>query len=170
MRYLKLDEKLVMNNYAKVAVQTMTKEQVQQRQKVRIPTKSPSTARANHSTKKPSTSSGSKSIKRRKTRRTVADVEREQSAQKKTNEKKAQKKKTLNCTECSITIRILQRQRRRRRKQKKAILHQLKKNYWKLILQVKVQLSASKSPPYDRRKTLTAVNIFFSVFLSSKMI
>ena len=36
--------------------------------------------------------------------------------QRKKNEKKEQKKKTLNCTERLITIQILQRQRRRRQK------------------------------------------------------
>ena len=43
---------------------------------------------------------------------------KENGQRKKPNEKKAQKKKTLNCTERPITIQILQRQRRRRQKQK----------------------------------------------------
>ena len=57
---------------------------------------------------------------------------------KKPNEKRKQKKKTLNRTERPITIQILQRQKRRRRKQKSGKttrLHQLKKSYCKLISQ-----------------------------------
>ena len=92
LRSLKLDERLVMNQYAKVAVQSTNMEQAQQKQKSRRSTNSPSkfTALLHLSPeKKPSLSSSttsrsatSKSSKRRKTRKTVADSERERSPQK----------------------------------------------------------------------------------------
>ena len=83
LRSLKLDEQLVMNKYAKVAVQLTTTEQARQRQRSRGSTIFPSTSTALLSPKKrSSTSSSSKSIKRRRTRRTVGDSERERSAQK----------------------------------------------------------------------------------------
>ena len=41
MSFLKLDDQLVMNKYAKVAVQSTTTEQAQQRQRIRNSTKSP---------------------------------------------------------------------------------------------------------------------------------
>ena len=83
LRSLKVDEQLVMNKYAKVAVQSLTTEEAQQRQRSRGSTNFPSTSTAFLSPKKPSSaSSNSRSFKRRKTRRTVADSEREWSAQK----------------------------------------------------------------------------------------
>ena len=88
---LKLDEQLLMNKYAKVAVQSTTTEQAQQQQRIRGPTISPLTARANLSLNKPSTILGSKSIKRRKTRRTVAVSERDRLAQKSKREKGTEK-------------------------------------------------------------------------------
>ena len=92
LRSLKLDERLVMNKYAKVEVQSTNTEQAQQKQRSRGSTNSPSksTALLLHSPeKKPSSSSSttsrsanSKSSERRKTRKTVADGERERSRQK----------------------------------------------------------------------------------------
>ena len=92
LRSLKLDERLVMNKYAKVAVQSTNTEQAQQKQRSRRSTNSPSKSTALlllSPEKKPSSSSSttsrsatSKSSKRRKTRKTVADSERERSPQK----------------------------------------------------------------------------------------
>ena len=92
LRSLKLDERLVMNKYAKVAVQSTNTEQAQQKQRSRRSTNSPSKSTALlllSPEKKPSSSSSttsrsatSKSGKRRKTRKTVADSERERSPQK----------------------------------------------------------------------------------------
>ena len=91
LRSLKLDEQLVLNKYANVAVQSTTAEQAQQRQRSRGSTDFLSTSTALLSPKKPSSvSSSSKSIKRRKTRRTVADRERERSAQKDKREEGAE--------------------------------------------------------------------------------
>ena len=98
-----------MNKYANVAVQSTTTEQAHQQQRIRGPTISPPTASANLYPKKPSTSSGSKSIKRSKTRSTVADKERERSAQKIKREEGTEEEdsKTLDCTERPVTIQIL---------------------------------------------------------------
>ena len=91
LRSLKLDERLVMNKYAKVAVQSTNTEQAQQKQRSRGSTNSPSKSTALlllSPEKKPSSSSTtsrsvtSKSSKRRKTRKTVADSERKRSPQK----------------------------------------------------------------------------------------
>ena len=94
LRSLKLDERLVMNKYAKVAVQSTNTEQAQQKQRSRRFTNSPSKSTAllllspgkKHSSSSSTTSRNatSKSSKRRKTRKTVADSERERSPQKKT--------------------------------------------------------------------------------------
>ena len=91
LRSLKLDEQLVMNKYAKFAVQSTTTEQAQQRQRSRGSTNFPSLSTALLCPKKlSSTSSSSESIKRRKTRRTVAESEREWSAQKPKREEGAE--------------------------------------------------------------------------------
>ena len=93
LRSLKLDERLVMIKYAKVAVQSTNTEQAQQKQRSRRSTNSPSKSTALllllSPEKKPSSSSSttsrsatSKSSKRRKTRKTVADSERERSPRK----------------------------------------------------------------------------------------
>ena len=74
---LKLDEQLVRNKYAKVAVQSTNTEQAQQKQRSRGSTNFPLT-----SPKKPSTSCSSRRIRRRRIRRTVADKERQRPAQK----------------------------------------------------------------------------------------
>ena len=68
--------------------------------------------------------------------RGLLQTAKEDDQRKKPNEKKAQKKKTLNCTERPKTIQILQWQRRRSQKQRMAKLHQLKNNYWTLNLQI----------------------------------
>ena len=80
LRSLKLDERLVMNKYVKVAVQSTNTEQAQQKQRSRG--SSASTALLLSTEKPSSTISSSKSSKRRTTRRTVADSERERAAQK----------------------------------------------------------------------------------------
>ena len=79
LRSLKLDERLVMNKYAKVVVQSTNTEQTQQKRRSWGSTNSPSTSTALllSPEKPPWTSSSSKSSKR-----TVADSERERAAQK----------------------------------------------------------------------------------------
>ena len=69
----------------------------------------------------------------------VLQTVKENGQRKKPNEKKAQKKKTLNCTERPITIQISQRQRRRRRKQKHGKITPAEEKLLILKLQVKVQ-------------------------------
>ena len=96
LRSLNPDEKLVMNKYAKVAVQSMNTEQVQHKQKSRGFTKSPSLSTALFSPKKPSsTSSSSKSSKRRKIKRTVVDSERERAAQKNETRRRSSRSRRL---------------------------------------------------------------------------
>ena len=116
LRSLQLVEQLVMNKYAKVAVQSMNKERAQQKQRSRDSTNSPST----HTAPLSPTSSGSKSIKRSIIRRAVAGSYRERAAQKPKENKEQQRKKTPNRTKRPITIQILQRQGRRRQKQNMA--------------------------------------------------
>ena len=65
---------------------------------------------------------------------------KENGQRKKPNEKKAQKKKTLNFTERPITIQILQRKRRQRQKQKNGKVTPAEEKLLKTNLQVKVQL------------------------------
>ena len=65
---------------------------------------------------------------------------KENGQRKKPNEKKAQKKKTLNCSEGPITIQILQRQRRRRRKQKNGKITPAEEKLLKLNLLVMVSI------------------------------
>ena len=140
LRSLKLDERLVMNKYAKVAVQSTNTEQAQQKQRSRGSTNSPSKSTALlllSPKKKPSSSSSttsrsatSKSSKRRKTRKTFADSEKERSPQKMKREEGAAEEdsesyETLNNNSDSATT----EKKKTKTNKKMARLHQLKKKY-----------------------------------------
>ena len=111
MRSLKIDEQLVMNKYAKVAVQSTNTEQAQQNQTNRGCTNFPSTSTALIlSPEKPSSTSS-------RAQKTVKDTHsegllqtlKENGQRKKPNEKKKQqKKKTPNRTKRAVTVQILQ--------------------------------------------------------------
>ena len=134
LRSIKFDERLVMNKYAKVAVQSTNTEQAQQKQRSRGSTNSPSksTALLLFSPEKPSsssTSSTAKSSKRRKTRKTVADSERKRAAQKTKGEEGAAEEDSESYETPDNDSDSARTEKKKARTEKMARLHQLKKKY-----------------------------------------
>ena len=114
---LKLDEQLVMNKFAKVAVQSTNKKQAQKKQKAevtQIPLQHLQSSFLRRNRQQVKGQKASKDVESDGLLQTV----KEKRQRKKPNEKKEQKKKTLNRTEHPIIIQILQRQKRQRRNRK----------------------------------------------------
>ena len=131
MGSLKLDQQLVMNKYAIVAVQSTNKEQAQQNKEAEVPQIPRQRVQPYFFPRNCQQVPAQKVLHDAKSEGLLQTVKENRQRRKPKEKKEQQKKKTPNRTKRQKTIQNLQRQRRRRRKQKMAKLHQLKKKLLK---------------------------------------